>query len=128
MDLRELFLRLQRLSRLLPSGEAPARASGLPPAAPDDPLPEAAPQEDEADGPEGAAGYRAWPTLTVREMEVAWCLRLGYSNEEIANQLGIGLGTVKTHVHKLLVKFNVRSRWVLRDLLNEIDFNPWRSQ
>ena len=58
-----------------------------------------------------------WPTMTARELEVARLIYLGYSNEAIAKELNISVATVKTHVHNLLVKFNVRSRWILRDIL-----------
>ena len=58
-----------------------------------------------------------WPTMTARDLEVARLIYLGYSNEAIANELNISVATVKTHVHNLLVKFNVRSRWILRDIL-----------
>jgi DNA-binding NarL/FixJ family response regulator len=57
------------------------------------------------------------PVLTPREIEVARLIYLGFSNEDIAHELNISVATVKTHVHNLLVKFNVRSRWVLRDIL-----------
>ena len=58
-----------------------------------------------------------WPTMTARELEVARLIYQGYSNEAIANELNISVATVKTHVHNLLVKLNVRSRWILRDIL-----------
>ncbi len=61
--------------------------------------------------------FQHWPTMTAREIEVARLIYRGYSNEAIANELNISVATVKTHVHNLLVKFNVRSRWVLRDIL-----------
>ena len=52
---------------------------------------------------------------------MARCIRLGYFNEAIAQELNISVATVKTHVHNLLVKFNVRSRWVLRDILASME-------
>jgi DNA-binding NarL/FixJ family response regulator len=58
-----------------------------------------------------------WPTMTAREIEVARLIYFGYSNEAIAQELNISVSTVKTHVHNLLIKFNVRSRWILRDIL-----------
>lgn len=73
--------------------------------------------------------FRHWPTLTARELEVARLIRLGYSNEAIAQELNISMATVKTHVHNLLVKFNVRSRWVLRDILASMEgFQPPKSE
>lgn len=67
----------------------------------------------------------AWPTLTEREMEVAWCIRQGLTNPEIAEKLCISSGTVKTHVHHLLTKFNLPSRWVLREALNQASPEFW---
>jgi DNA-binding NarL/FixJ family response regulator len=63
-----------------------------------------------------------WPTLTPREMEVAWCIRLGYTNQQIAQALGVSVSTVKSHVHNLLVKFHTNSRWQLRAVLDEMNF------
>jgi DNA-binding NarL/FixJ family response regulator len=42
--------------------------------------------------------------LTPRELEVALLLERDLSNDEIARELGIKLGTVKTHVHNILKK------------------------
>ncbi len=62
------------------------------------------------------------PTLTARELEVIWCIREGYSNEEIASVLQISLATTKTHVHNILVKMNLRSRWNLKEMLLQMEF------
>lgn len=48
--------------------------------------------------------------LTLRERQVLRHLAYGLSNEEIAAALGIGLETVKTHIHKLLRKMSMRDR------------------
>ena len=48
--------------------------------------------------------------LTPREHEVLRLLALGCRNGEIAEQLGIALHTVKSHVHNLLDKLQARSR------------------
>jgi DNA-binding NarL/FixJ family response regulator len=48
--------------------------------------------------------------LTDREAEVLRALATGLSNAEIARQLGIGEGTVKTHVARILIKLGVRDR------------------
>lgn len=48
--------------------------------------------------------------LTEREEEVLICLADGSSNQEIADQLFIGIKTVKTHVSSILRKLNVHDR------------------
>lgn len=48
--------------------------------------------------------------LTNREREVLDLIGAGLSNQDIANQLFIELGTVKNHVHRILDKLNVASR------------------
>jgi two-component system, NarL family, nitrate/nitrite response regulator NarL len=42
-------------------------------------------------------------TLMVRQL----------SNKEIASELGIEAGTVKNHVHHILTKLRLQSRWDL---------------
>jgi len=49
-------------------------------------------------------------TLTSREREILILIRDGASNQEIAIQLMIELGTVKNHVHNILKKLNVTRR------------------
>lgn len=48
--------------------------------------------------------------LTVREREIAECLRDGLSNKQIASQLHIAVPTVKNHVHNVLGKLDVQHR------------------
>lgn len=48
--------------------------------------------------------------LTARELEVARLVARGLSNHEIADQLFVGPGTVKTHVAHILQKSGVRDR------------------
>lgn len=48
--------------------------------------------------------------LTPREQEILELIGKGFSNQKIANQLVIELGTVKNHVHNILKKLNVNSR------------------
>lgn len=57
--------------------------------------------------------------LTVRERQVLRHLAYGFDNDEIAAALAIGVETVKTHVHKLLRKMELRDRtqaavWAVR--------------
>lgn len=48
--------------------------------------------------------------LTTREHEVLLLLAEAYTNAEIADRLGIGDETVKTHVSRILAKLNLRDR------------------
>jgi len=49
-------------------------------------------------------------TLTDRETEVLRLVSLGLANKEVARRLGIGDGTVKTHVSNVLGKLGLQSR------------------
>jgi DNA-binding NarL/FixJ family response regulator len=49
-------------------------------------------------------------TLTAREHEIAALLADGMSNKLIARRLNVALPTVKNHVHRILDKWDVRSR------------------
>lgn len=56
---------------------------------------------------EGASGSIP---LTPRERDVGALLARGMSNKGISRTLGIGLATVKNHVHNILTKLEVSSR------------------
>jgi DNA-binding NarL/FixJ family response regulator len=58
-------------------------------------------------GTDGATGLHE---LTAREREVLSLIGAGYSNREIADNLVIGWGTVKNHVHNILKKLETNSR------------------
>ncbi len=48
--------------------------------------------------------------LTTRELEVEALLEKGLSNNQIAQQLGVSISTVKAHITSLLDKLNAKSR------------------
>ncbi|HLT40528.1 MAG TPA: LuxR C-terminal-related transcriptional regulator [Enhygromyxa sp.] len=48
--------------------------------------------------------------LTTREAEVLTLVATGLSNHEIARRLHVSVGTVKTHVHRILNKLGVSNR------------------
>ena len=48
--------------------------------------------------------------LTERETDVLRLMAQGLANKEIARELKIGEGTVKTHVSNVLAKLGVQSR------------------
>jgi DNA-binding CsgD family transcriptional regulator len=49
--------------------------------------------------------------LTRREQEVARLLVQGLSDREIGVRLSITVGTASLHVHRILAKLKIRSRW-----------------
>jgi LuxR family maltose regulon positive regulatory protein len=58
---------------------------------------------------QAAAGALAEP-LRERELEVLRLIAQGYSNQEIAAKLVVGVSTVKTHINHLFQKLDVSSR------------------
>ncbi|MEU8773288.1 response regulator transcription factor [Streptomyces sp. NPDC048606] len=59
---------------------------------------------------ERALGDERIARLTAREREVLAMLGEGLSNQDVADRLGIGIGTVKTHVGAILEKTGSTSR------------------
>jgi LuxR family transcriptional regulator, maltose regulon positive regulatory protein len=51
-----------------------------------------------------------YETLSGRELEILRLVCQGLSNQEIANQLVLSVGTVKTHIHNIFGKLGVSSR------------------
>jgi DNA-binding NarL/FixJ family response regulator len=48
--------------------------------------------------------------LTAREREVLALMGRGYTNNEIAEQLYVGEGTIKTHINHIFTKLDLRDR------------------
>ena len=48
--------------------------------------------------------------LTDREVEILNLLALGMSNQKISESLYLSVGTVKTHVHRIISKLGVSDR------------------
>jgi len=57
-----------------------------------------------------APGSEVLESLSQREREVLALIAEGLSNQQIADRLGIGEKTVKTHVSNVLGKLNVSDR------------------
>jgi DNA-binding NarL/FixJ family response regulator len=57
-------------------------------------------------------------SLTDREIQLLANLSQGFLYKEIASQLGISLGTVKQHCHKIYGKLNVNNR---TEAINKLD-------
>lgn len=55
-------------------------------------------------------GTKKMNVLTGRQSAVLACVARGLSNNEIAQELGITVGTVKTHVHTVLSRIGARNR------------------
>lgn len=49
--------------------------------------------------------------LTAREIEILRLIADGLKNQEIASQLYLSVHTVKNHVHNILERLGVKSRW-----------------
>ncbi len=72
-----------------------------------------------------AEAYQRWQTLSPREQQTAALVCLGYAQREIALKLVISPETVKSHMKRVLQKFNLHSRDELRIVLADWDFSAW---
>ena len=70
--------------------------------------------------------YERWQTLSQREREVAALVCLGYTNRQIALRLVISPETVKSHIKRVLYKFDLHSKDELRMLMADWDFDAWK--
>ena len=57
--------------------------------------------------------------LTAREIEILRLVALRLDNQEVADKLGISVGTVKTHLHHMYAKLRVDGRQELLQFLRE---------
>ena len=60
-----------------------------------------------------AVGVLGEEVLSPREREIALLISRGLSNKEVARLLGLSQGTIKIHVHAILQKLRVKSRYNL---------------
>jgi DNA-binding NarL/FixJ family response regulator len=68
---------------------------------------------------------RVFRELTPRERDVTALICLGYRNAEIAEQLGISVTTVSTHVRHISGKFGMHGKAELRRFFCDLDFSAW---
>ena len=64
-------------------------------------------------GPRPSRAASGWPSLTERELEIAWLVADGLTNPEIADRLVIARETVKKHLVNIYAKLGVDGRWTL---------------
>jgi DNA-binding CsgD family transcriptional regulator len=55
----------------------------------------------------------AWALLSVREQEVARCVREGLTDKEIARRLAVGVPTVRTYLRRIFDKLGIERRSAL---------------
>jgi DNA-binding CsgD family transcriptional regulator len=72
----------------------------------------------------GAAGTRDRVGLTAREHQVADFVTTGWSNSQIAGELGVSVHTVRSHVQRILLKLGVSNRFAAADVLRQATGSP----
>jgi two-component system nitrate/nitrite response regulator NarL len=48
--------------------------------------------------------------LTPKENKIAELAKQGLTNRQIAEELGIAEGTIRTHISRILIKLKIKSR------------------
>lgn len=48
--------------------------------------------------------------LSARELEVIHLVAVGNTNQQVANALGVTVGTIRMHMHNILLKYGVTNR------------------
>jgi DNA-binding CsgD family transcriptional regulator len=69
--------------------------------------------------------WDTWRSLTPREQQTTALVCLGYSNKQIGARMFITAETVKYHLHNALIKYKLKSRTQMQQLLKEWDFSAW---
>jgi DNA-binding CsgD family transcriptional regulator len=69
--------------------------------------------------------WEKWEMLSLREREVVALTCLGFTNRQIAFQLGISADTVKTHLRNVLTKLQLHGKSELRLAFSSWDFSAW---
>ena len=69
--------------------------------------------------------YQRWKTLSPREQQITALVCLGYTNRQIADRLVISPETVKSHMKRVLVKYDLHSKHELRMLMADWSFSAW---
>jgi DNA-binding NarL/FixJ family response regulator len=70
--------------------------------------------------------YDRWLALSARERQVTYFTCLGYKNVQIAFQMGVSVGTVKSYLQHVFLKMDVPNKTELRLKFHGFDFkrNP----
>lgn len=66
--------------------------------------------------------YDRWLFLSPREREVTYLTCMGYKNDQIAFQMGVTAGTVKSYLQHVFYKIGIRSKTELRLKFYNFDF------
>ena len=69
--------------------------------------------------------YDRWLALSPRERQVTYLTCMGYKNEQIAFQMGVSAGTVKSYLQHVFYKMGVRSKTDLRLKFYHFDFERY---
>jgi DNA-binding NarL/FixJ family response regulator len=74
----------------------------------------------EPDSSQSVSNQQSIDQLTERELDVLRLVAEGRSNRQIARELFITVGTVKTHVHRIYSKLGVENRFQAAALAREL--------
>ena len=69
--------------------------------------------------------YDRWLSLSPRERHITYLTCMGYKNDQIAFQMGVTVGTVKSYLRHVFYKIGVRSKTELRLKFVNFDFKRY---